>query len=337
MDTTPRSGIPYPTNADPWRLVNDLRGAFLVVDGLPWRIGLTMKGYVSNKGALPTDAAVGDTWITADEGRAWSWGVKNVWIDLGILRGPIGLTPLISVAATTLDPGSPATVQRSGPDAAPSLMFGIPRGNTGATPLVTFVTGKTLPPGTSAKVTQTGTPENPLVTLDLPQGIPGDVPPTRKVSAGNGLIGGGDLSADRTLSVAYAAAAGWQSAVTVAGNARYVPTWSDNGTTGLTLNGQTITVVTPGIYTVTASVKAGWIAAATGGARELRIRKNGGEQRLGANDAATVNGGADIGGVSITASWGGKLAVGDVIDAEFWHNTSKAVVCDFQIVMHRIG
>lgn len=92
--------------------------------------------------------------------------------------GVDGVTPSIKVAATTLAPGSAATVSRSGDDAAPTFTFGIPRGDTGAkgeigkTPVIS-VTAKTLPSDQSATVEIAGAPETPNLTFGIPQGKKG--------------------------------------------------------------------------------------------------------------------------------------------------------------------
>lgn len=46
-------------------------------------------------------------------------------------QGENGKTPSISVEAKTLPEGAQATVTREGPDEAPSLLFGIPKGEKG--------------------------------------------------------------------------------------------------------------------------------------------------------------------------------------------------------------
>lgn len=62
-----------------------------------------------------------------------------------------------------------------------------------------------LPENTAIRVEGVGFVDNVLV-LQGPtgaQGPPGDVPGTRQIATGTGLTGGGDLSADRTLAVAF--------------------------------------------------------------------------------------------------------------------------------------
>lgn len=62
-----------------------------------------------------------------------NWYINGV--DTGVqaegVNGTNGVTPNISVAATQLPAGSLPTAQRSGTDAAPTITFGIPKGDTG--------------------------------------------------------------------------------------------------------------------------------------------------------------------------------------------------------------
>ena len=54
---------------------------------------ITIKGAVSSVSALPSDAAIGDTYVTSDNGHMW---VKTAatgdaqWTDLGEMKGPKG-------------------------------------------------------------------------------------------------------------------------------------------------------------------------------------------------------------------------------------------------------
>lgn len=76
-------------------------------------------------------------------------------------RGPKGDTgTFASASATTLAAGAQATVAISGPESAKEVVFGIPRGNTGAT-------GSTGPAGTITGATATGLAAgaSPTVTL----------------------------------------------------------------------------------------------------------------------------------------------------------------------------
>ena len=45
--------------------------------------------------------------------------------------GDIGATPKLSVAALPLEAGSDPTVEISGPDESPTIVFGIPKGDKG--------------------------------------------------------------------------------------------------------------------------------------------------------------------------------------------------------------
>ena len=86
----------------------------------------------------------------------------------------------VTASASTLTPGSPATVTFEDNNFA----FGIPqgaKGDTGATPEFSIGTVSTLETGQSATATITGTAAAPVLNLGLPkgntgsQGIPGDV------------------------------------------------------------------------------------------------------------------------------------------------------------------
>ena len=82
----------------------------------------------------------------------------------------------MSVAATGLPTGSSPTVSKSVDQqtGAVTLTYGIPKGDTGATPDITIGTVSTLPPGTPATASMTGTAENPVLSLGIPEGQPGD-------------------------------------------------------------------------------------------------------------------------------------------------------------------
>lgn len=80
----------------------------------------------------------------------------------------------MTVSAKGLAPGEPPTALFSDDGEKYSIDFGIPRGNTGATPQIT-VRVKTGEPGSSASVEQSGTAENPIIDLTIPRGLPGVV------------------------------------------------------------------------------------------------------------------------------------------------------------------
>ena len=90
-------------------------------------------------------------------------------------------------SVSTLATGTPATASITGAFPDQKLNLGLPRGLTGAK-------GDKGAPGE--------------------KGEPGDVPGTRQIIAGQGLTGGGNLSADRTLSVDE----GWSPKNVTAGN-----------------------------------------------------------------------------------------------------------------------
>lgn len=75
-----------------------------------------------DKAVPPTDTAG----LVLHSGGA---DAPNYWAAGG--GGGGGVTPVISAVAETLPAGSAATVERSGPDAAPLFTFGIPRGDAG--------------------------------------------------------------------------------------------------------------------------------------------------------------------------------------------------------------
>lgn len=76
------------------------------------------------------------------------------WESIPALKGDKGDTPNITVKATTLEPGSQATVVKSGTAEAPIFTFGIPKGMPGnPADIITVGTedlteGASLPTGT---------------------------------------------------------------------------------------------------------------------------------------------------------------------------------------------
>lgn len=75
----------------------------------------------------------GDTGDTGPRGPAGQDGAQGPSGERGP-EGPAGkngVTPVITVKATTLEAGSEATVSKSGSDEAPTFTFGIPKGATG--------------------------------------------------------------------------------------------------------------------------------------------------------------------------------------------------------------
>lgn len=81
----------------------------------------------------------------------------------------------MTATAEGLAAGSNPTVSvTTGEDGAKRLAFGIPKGDTGATPQLT-VNVATGAPGTQAIVAQSGTAENPVIDLTIPRGDTGDI------------------------------------------------------------------------------------------------------------------------------------------------------------------
>lgn len=78
----------------------------------------------------------------------------------------------MTVSASTLAPGTAATAEISEVDGHKHVSFGIPAGQTGATPKITF-TAKTGEPGTQVQIAQGGTAEAPTIDLTIPRGDPG--------------------------------------------------------------------------------------------------------------------------------------------------------------------
>lgn len=81
---------------------------------------VTVKGAVSDKSKLPADAAIGDTYVTSDDGHMWvktSMSGDSQWTDLGAMKGPKGDT---GPAGPT---GQQGTTGPQGP-AGPGITFG---------------------------------------------------------------------------------------------------------------------------------------------------------------------------------------------------------------------
>jgi hypothetical protein len=161
-------------------------------------------------------------------------------------QGTTGTAATIAAGTVTgLAAGASPTVTNAGTSSAAVFNFGIPAGATGSTgPANTLTIGTvtTLAAGASATASVTGTAPNQTLNLGIPQGAAGagspDATTTTKgsiqlagdlagtaalptvpglankanstitITAGTGLTGGGDLSANRTLTVSYGTAAG---------------------------------------------------------------------------------------------------------------------------------
>ena len=87
------------------------------------------KGAVALVSNLPTSAAEGEFWVISSGEFARHGYIRSggAWVDMGVIQGPIGLTPAVSVTITTLNPGATPTVTKTGGDEAPSFELGLPR------------------------------------------------------------------------------------------------------------------------------------------------------------------------------------------------------------------
>lgn len=84
---------------------------------------ITVKGAVADKSALPADAAVGDTYVTSDNGHMWvktSTSGDAQWTDLGEMKGPKGDR---GEKGATGDRGEKGATGAQGP-AGPGITFG---------------------------------------------------------------------------------------------------------------------------------------------------------------------------------------------------------------------
>jgi hypothetical protein len=203
---------------------------------------VTIEGSVATVGDLASKPQVsGQGWIVQADGDLYVWDASSsAWESVGQIvgpqgpqgiqgvqgiQGPQGVAGTPGAAATVavgtvtgLPSGSSPTVANAGTATAAVLNFGIPAGATGATGPA-GPAGPAGAPGTNAVV---GVPAGsygdganvPAITVNssnqitnitptpiTPAGI-GAVPTSRTVTAGSGLTGGGDLSANRTLAIA---------------------------------------------------------------------------------------------------------------------------------------
>lgn len=81
---------------------------------------VTVKGAVSDKSKLPAGAAIGDTYVTSDDGHMWvktSMSGGSQWTDLGEMKGPKGDRGDIGPA------GPQGAAGQQGP-AGPGITFG---------------------------------------------------------------------------------------------------------------------------------------------------------------------------------------------------------------------
>lgn len=108
----------------------------------PQGTGIDLKGSVPDFSQLPTDAAIGDAYITQDDGHGWIWHGTD-WTDLGLIAsqvpgppGPQGPAGAPGAASTVPGPQGPQGLQgppgATGP-AGPSVMpMGVTNGSNAA-------------------------------------------------------------------------------------------------------------------------------------------------------------------------------------------------------------
>lgn len=78
----------------------------------------------------------------------------------------------MTVEAATKLPTADASAEITNQNGAYHIAFGIPKGDTGATPNLTFL-AETGEPGTEVDIDVSGTAEDKYITLRIPRGIPG--------------------------------------------------------------------------------------------------------------------------------------------------------------------
>lgn len=137
----------------PWTPITDLNG--------PEGLGVT------------NPRIVGDNLVVD---RTRDGAVIEAAYVVGNTRGPVGVTPVITVTVSGLAAGASPTVTKTGTAAAPSFALGIPKGDkgdTGSAPNLT-ATAAGLAAGASPTVSVTGTNPNYTLNLGIPKGDKGD-------------------------------------------------------------------------------------------------------------------------------------------------------------------
>lgn len=96
---------------------------------------ITVKGAVSDKSKLPAGAAIGDTYVTSNDGHMWvktSLSGNSQWTDLGEMKGPKG------DAGNTGPAGATGKTGPQGP-AGPGITFGNGAPTTSSQPGAVYV------------------------------------------------------------------------------------------------------------------------------------------------------------------------------------------------------
>lgn len=99
---------------------------------------ITVKGAVSDKSKLPSNAAIGDTYVTSNDGHMWaktSTSGSSQWTDLGEMKGPKG------DAGNTGPAGPAGATGKTGPQgpAGPGITFGNGAPSTPSQPGAVYV------------------------------------------------------------------------------------------------------------------------------------------------------------------------------------------------------
>jgi hypothetical protein len=105
-----------PLNVADARLVVGSSGSMVAVAGPPGPAGpagppgpagsgIQIQGVVTTASALPGSAAVGQAWITSNDGHLHVWTASNAWADTGPIVGPAGPAGTAGAAGPTGPPG----------------------------------------------------------------------------------------------------------------------------------------------------------------------------------------------------------------------------------------
>ena len=128
----------------------------------------------ANEAAGNANAAANTANTAADNANEATGNANTAADTANVAAGKIDS---MTVVATTLETGSPATAALSTVDGHYQLNLGLPKGatgNTGATPRIS-VQVQTGAAGSEAQVSVSGTAEEPVITLTIPKGDTGDI------------------------------------------------------------------------------------------------------------------------------------------------------------------
>lgn len=115
-------------------------------------------GVVALVSDLPTGAANGQYWVVTS-GEFAQHGylrVGTAWVDMGLVRGPTGLTPVLSFSVTAIEPSASPTAAVTGTAEAPLVQLGLPRGRNAINGLSLSIAHRLEPGETLASWVATG-------------------------------------------------------------------------------------------------------------------------------------------------------------------------------------